>query len=186
VDNKELLEQLSKLSTSLQVDGVDHKVWRPVNYTSRAKTEAEMAYGKVDGESLGVLSGILSNTPNPAIYCVFLSHNHTSVSDSRFDVKSIITVVRQLYINTDSEDKYSQEFLRKKKLVTQIKDPLVLSSASLPTRGEELTYTALPLCPPDPSCSSSRESWSREGRIGQDSELQNSISSGLGGLSIRG
>ena len=44
-----------------KVDGVDHMVWRPVNYTSRAKTEAEMAYGKVDGESLGVLSGILSN-----------------------------------------------------------------------------------------------------------------------------
>ena len=44
-----------------KVDGVDHMVWRPVNYTSRAKTEVEMAYGKVDGESLGVLSGILSN-----------------------------------------------------------------------------------------------------------------------------
>ena len=77
-----------------------------------------------------------------------MSYNHTSVSDSswgkRFDVKSIITVVRQLYINTDSWDKYSQEFLRKKitnKLLTQIQDPLVLSSASLPTWVEELTYT---------------------------------------------
>ena len=43
-----------------------HKVrgqdcWRPVNYTSRAKSEAEKNYGKVDGESLGVLSGIMAN-----------------------------------------------------------------------------------------------------------------------------
>ena len=44
-----------------EVEGVDHSVWRPVNYTSRAKTVAEKDYGKVDGESLGVLSGILSN-----------------------------------------------------------------------------------------------------------------------------
>ena len=36
-----------------KMDGVDHTVWRPVNYTSRAKTEAEMDYEKVDGESLG-------------------------------------------------------------------------------------------------------------------------------------
>ena len=51
-------------------------------------------------------------------------------------------MVRQLYINTDSWDKYSQEFLRKKitnKLVTQIQDSLVMSSASLPTWVEELT-----------------------------------------------
>ena len=40
---------------------MDHPVWRPVNHTSRAKTQAEMNYGKVDGESLGVLSGIKSN-----------------------------------------------------------------------------------------------------------------------------
>ena len=44
-----------------RVEGVDHPVWRPVTYTGRAKTEAELHYGKVDGESLGVLTGILSN-----------------------------------------------------------------------------------------------------------------------------
>ena len=44
-----------------RVEGVDHPVWRPVTYTGRAKTEAELQYGKVDGESLGVLTGILSN-----------------------------------------------------------------------------------------------------------------------------
>ena len=44
-----------------KMDGVDHTVWRPVNYTSRAKTEADMDYGKVDGERLGVLSGMLAN-----------------------------------------------------------------------------------------------------------------------------
>merc|ERR1719318_750849 len=57
----------------------------------------------------------------------------------------VLQLVRQLYINTDSGDKYSQEFLSKKitnKLVTQIQDPLVLSSASLPTWAEELTYTS--------------------------------------------
>ena len=44
-----------------EVEGLDHPVWRPVNHTSRAKTTAEMNYGKVDGESLGVLTGIKSN-----------------------------------------------------------------------------------------------------------------------------
>ena len=44
-----------------KVGGVDHMVWRPVTYTSRAKTETERAYGKVDGESLAVLSRILAN-----------------------------------------------------------------------------------------------------------------------------
>ena len=44
-----------------EVEGMDHPVWRPVNHTSRAKTAAEMRYGKVDGESLGVLTGIKSN-----------------------------------------------------------------------------------------------------------------------------
>ena len=43
------------------VEGVDHPVWKPVTHTSRAKTKAEMNYGKVDGESLAVLSGIHSN-----------------------------------------------------------------------------------------------------------------------------
>ena len=32
--------------------------WRPFTYTGRAKTEAELQYGKVDGESLGVLTGM--------------------------------------------------------------------------------------------------------------------------------
>jgi len=44
-----------------EVEGLDHPVWRPVDHTSRAKTAAEMNYGKVDGESLGVLTGIRSN-----------------------------------------------------------------------------------------------------------------------------
>ena len=44
-----------------RLEGVDHPVWRPVTYSGRAKTEAELQYGKVDGESLGVLTGILSN-----------------------------------------------------------------------------------------------------------------------------
>jgi len=43
------------------VKDVDHPVWKPVTHTSRAKTKAEMNYGKVDGESLAVLSGIHSN-----------------------------------------------------------------------------------------------------------------------------
>ena len=44
-----------------RVEGIDHPVWRPVAYTGRAKTEVELQYGKVDGESLGVLTGILNN-----------------------------------------------------------------------------------------------------------------------------
>ena len=53
--------------------------------------------------------------------------------------------MRQLYINTEIVDKYSQEFLIKKitnKLITKIKDPLVLLSASLPSWVEDLTYTS--------------------------------------------
>ena len=40
---------------------VDHSVWRSVCYNSRAKIESELNYGKVDGESLAILSGVLSN-----------------------------------------------------------------------------------------------------------------------------
>ena len=43
------------------IKGVDHPIWRPVNQSNGAKTAAEMNYGKVDGESLGVLAGIRSN-----------------------------------------------------------------------------------------------------------------------------
>ena len=49
------------IAQEYRVEGVDHPVWRPVTYTSRAKTDAELQYGKVDGESLGVLTGILTN-----------------------------------------------------------------------------------------------------------------------------
>ena len=35
--------------------------WRPIHYQSRALTSAELNYGKVDGESLAVLSGLSSN-----------------------------------------------------------------------------------------------------------------------------
>ena len=43
------------------MEGMDHPVWRLVNHSSRAKTVAEMNYGKVDGELLGILAGIRSN-----------------------------------------------------------------------------------------------------------------------------
>ena len=43
------------------VEGMDHPIWRPVNHSSRAKTPAEMNYGKTDGESLGILAGVRSN-----------------------------------------------------------------------------------------------------------------------------
>ena len=36
-------------------------VWRPVDYHSRSLTKAELNYGKVDGESLSVLAGIMQN-----------------------------------------------------------------------------------------------------------------------------
>ena len=35
--------------------------WRPVYHTSRALTKAEQGYGKIDGESLSVYSGIITN-----------------------------------------------------------------------------------------------------------------------------
>ena len=49
-------------STLAQLHVVNNeKVWRPVDYTSRTKTTAEKGYGKVEGESLGLVHGILEN-----------------------------------------------------------------------------------------------------------------------------
>ena len=39
---------------------MDHEVWCPVRHNSRSKTNSERNYGKVDGESLGVVNMILS------------------------------------------------------------------------------------------------------------------------------
>ena len=44
-----------------KVEGMDHEVWCPVSHNSRSKTNSERNYGKVDGENLGVVNGILSN-----------------------------------------------------------------------------------------------------------------------------
>ena len=41
--------------------GEAEKVWRPVDYTICTKTAAEKGYGKVEGESLGLVHGILEN-----------------------------------------------------------------------------------------------------------------------------
>ena len=51
----------STVAQEYTVEGIDNPVWRPVNYTARAKTEAELNYGKVGGESLGIMSGVLLN-----------------------------------------------------------------------------------------------------------------------------
>ena len=41
-----------------KIPGSSEEAWRPVHYTSRALTKTEQGYSKVEGESLGVLSGI--------------------------------------------------------------------------------------------------------------------------------
>ena len=43
------------------IEGIDHPVWKRMNHMSWTKTASKQTYGKVDGESLGVLSGIKSN-----------------------------------------------------------------------------------------------------------------------------
>ena len=43
------------------VPGKREPEWRPVTHTSRALKAAEKSYSKVEGESLGVLSGIMTN-----------------------------------------------------------------------------------------------------------------------------
>ena len=43
------------------VEVFDHPVWRPVTHTTRAKTTAKFNYGKVDDQSLSILSGIHNN-----------------------------------------------------------------------------------------------------------------------------
>ena len=40
------------------VEGIDHPVWKPLNYSSWAKTTAEINHGKADGGSLGILAGV--------------------------------------------------------------------------------------------------------------------------------
>ena len=42
-----------------KVEGMDHEVWCLVSHNSRSKTKSERNYGKVYGESLGVVNGIL-------------------------------------------------------------------------------------------------------------------------------
>ena len=46
----------------------DTNQWRPINYTSRAKTPAERNYSPIEGQSLAIMSGILSN-------CMYLIHS---------------------------------------------------------------------------------------------------------------
>ena len=49
-------------STLAQQHSVNNeKVWRPVDYMSHTKTAAEKGYGKVEGESLSLVHGILEN-----------------------------------------------------------------------------------------------------------------------------
>ena len=50
---------LAQENPSIQVGG--ERCFRPANYTSRALTETEKRYSKVEWESLGVMFGILSN-----------------------------------------------------------------------------------------------------------------------------
>ena len=47
-------------ATVMQKDP-DTSQWRPINYTSRAKTPTERNYSPIEGESLAIMSGILSN-----------------------------------------------------------------------------------------------------------------------------
>ena len=51
----------STIAQEHQVPDSTDKAWRPVFYTSRALTKTEQNYSKVEGESLGVLTGILTN-----------------------------------------------------------------------------------------------------------------------------
>ena len=56
------------------MEGIDHPVWRPVSYSSWAKTTAEMNYGKVDGRSLGILARVKSNKRYGRPFQVIVDH----------------------------------------------------------------------------------------------------------------
>ena len=43
------------------IEESDKGAWKPVTHTSRAKTQSELIYGKVDGKSLAVQTRIHSN-----------------------------------------------------------------------------------------------------------------------------
>merc|ERR1719445_627397 len=67
-------------------------------------------------------------------------------SSTACSMDEVLQLIRQLYIATElSSEQHSEQFLSKKitnKLVTQIQDPLVLSSASLPSWVEELSLNS--------------------------------------------
>ena len=67
-------------------------------------------------------------------------------SSTACSMAEALQLIRQLYIATElSSEQHSAEFLSKKitnKLVTQIQDPLVLSSSSLPSWLEELSLNS--------------------------------------------
>ena len=41
-----------------EIPGSNEEAWKPVQYVSRALTKTEEGYSRVDGESLGILSGV--------------------------------------------------------------------------------------------------------------------------------
>ena len=51
----------STIAQGYKVPGERAQQWRPVYHTSRALTQAERGYDKIDGESLAVYSGIVTN-----------------------------------------------------------------------------------------------------------------------------
>ena len=50
---------LAQQHTIKDDSGREIKVWKPIDYTSRTKTDVEKGYRKVEGECLGLLQGIL-------------------------------------------------------------------------------------------------------------------------------
>ena len=51
---------VATVSQPREVEALDHPVWRPCTHTSRTKTTVKVNYGKVDGESLAILSRLHS------------------------------------------------------------------------------------------------------------------------------
>ena len=131
---KAVQEIAQKASLGTKTDKT-RRVWEPT-YVIVYREVKETASGR-QTDAMESLSGSRRSSSLPQL---------PLISSTACSMDEVLQLIRQLYIATElSSEQHSAEFLSKKitnKLVTQIQDPLVLSSSSLPSRLEELSLNS--------------------------------------------